>query len=130
MKLIESKLGIDQKVYVFEIELKCFENARIPHFEVLSKYPEIRRDIALVMDENITISQLEKVAHEAASELLTNFQLFDVYQGKGIDSGRKSVAFGLTFRDQSRTLEEADVEGAMAPILSAFEHKLGATLRS
>ena len=127
---IESKLGIDQKVYVFEIELKCFENARIPHFEVLSKYPGIRRDIALVMDENITISQLEKVAHEAASELLTNFQLFDVYQGKGIDSGRKSVAFGLTFQDQSRTLEEADVEGAMAPILSAFAHKLGATLRS
>ncbi len=127
---IESKLGIDQKVYVFEIELKCFENARIPHFEVLSKYPEIRRDIALIMDEDITINQLEKVAHEAASELLTNFQLFDVYQGKGIDSGRKSVAFGLTFQDQSRTLEEADVEGAMAPILSAFEHKLGATLRS
>jgi phenylalanyl-tRNA synthetase beta chain len=128
--LVESKLGIDQRVYVFEIELKCFENARIPHFEVLSKYPEIRRDIALVMDEDITINQLEKVVQEAASELLTNFQLFDVYQGKGIDSGRKSVAFGLTFQDQSRTLEEADVEGAMAPILSAFEHKLGATLRS
>jgi len=127
---VESTLGIDQKVYVFEIELKCFENARIPHFEVLSKYPEIRRDIALVMDEDITIDQLEKVVHEAASELLTHFQLFDVYQGKGIDSGRKSVAFGLTFQDQSRTLEEADVEGAMAPILSAFEHKLGATLRT
>ena len=127
---VESKLGIDQKVYVFEIELKCFENARIPHFEVLSKYPEIRRDIALVMDESITIDQLEKVVHEAASGLLTHFQLFDVYQGKGIDSGRKSVAFGLTFQDQSRTLEEADVEGAMAPILSAFENKLGATLRT
>jgi phenylalanyl-tRNA synthetase beta chain len=127
---VESRLGIDQRVYVFEIELKCFENARIPHFETLSKYPGIRRDIALVMDEDITIDQLEKVVKEAASELLTNFQLFDVYQGKGIDSGSKSVAFGLTFQDQSRTLEEADVEGAMAPILSAFEHKLGATLRS
>jgi phenylalanyl-tRNA synthetase beta chain len=127
---VESRFGIDQRVYVFEIELKCFENARIPHFEPLSKYPEIRRDIALVMDEDITINQLEKVVKEAASELLTNFQLFDVYQGKGIDSGSKSVAFGLTFQGQSRTLEEADVEGAMAPILSAFEHKLGATLRT
>jgi phenylalanyl-tRNA synthetase beta chain len=127
---IESKLGIDQKVYVFEIALKCFENARIPHFEPLSKYPGIRRDIALVMDEDISINQLEKVRNEAASELLTNFQLFDVYQGKGIDSGSKSVAFGLTFQDQSRTLEEADVEGALAPILLAFAHKLGATLRT
>ena len=127
---IESSLGVNQKVFVFELAAKCFENARIPRFESLSKFPEIRRDIALVLDEDITVSQLESVVREASSELLTNFQLFDVYQGKGIDSGRKSVAFGLTFQDQSRTLEEADVEGAMAPILSAVEKQLGATLRT
>lgn len=127
---VGATLGISQKVFVFEIALKCFENARIPSFEPLSKFPEIRRDIALVIDEDVTISQLETVIREASSTLLTNFQLFDVYQGKGIDSGRKSVAFGLTFQDQSRTLEEADVEGAMAPILLAVEKQLGATLRT
>jgi phenylalanyl-tRNA synthetase beta chain len=127
---IGSRLGVVQKVFVFEIAANCFENARIPRFESLSRFPEIRRDIALLIDEDITISQLEKVVREASTGLLTNFQLFDVYQGKGIDSGRKSVAFGLTFQDQSRTLEEADVEGAMAPILSAVEKQLGAMLRT
>jgi phenylalanyl-tRNA synthetase beta chain len=127
---IEASLGINQRVFLFEIALNCFENARIPQFEALSRYPEIRRDIALVMDEKITVQQLENVVWDAASELLTNFQLFDLYQGKGIDSGRKSVAFGLTFQDLSRTLEEADVEGALAPILSAVEKQLGATLRT
>lgn len=127
---IATGLGINQELFLFEIALNCFENARIPKFEVLSRYPEIRRDIALVMDEKITVQQLEKVVREAASDLLTNFQLFDLYQGKGIDSGRKSVAFGLTFQDLSRTLEEADVEGALAPILSAVEKQLGATLRT
>jgi len=127
---IGATLGINQKVFVFELAMNCFENARIPSFESLSKFPEIRRDLAVVLDENITIGQLEVVVRGASPAFLTKFQLFDVYQGKGIDSGRKSVAFGLTFQDQSRTLEEADVEGAMTPILAAVEKQLGAMLRT
>lgn len=126
---IEDKLGLSQRVFVFEIALKCFENAEIPHFSVLSKYPSVRRDLAVVIDEEITLNQLKDVVESAATSLLENLQLFDLYQGKGIDSGRKSVAFGLTFQEQSRTLEEADVEEALAPILKALTEQLGATLR-
>lgn len=127
--LVEEKLGLSQTVYVFEIALKCFDNARIPHYQPLSKYPAIRRDLALIMDEKIPLATLQKVVLGAATSILENFQLFDVYQGKGIDSGRKSVAFSLTFQEHSRTLEEADVEEALAPILTALTEQLGATLR-
>lgn len=126
---IENQLGLSQRVFVFELALKCFENAEIPQFEPLSKYPSIRRDLAVVIDEKITLNQLKEVVKKAATGLLDNLQLFDVYQGKGIDSGRKSVAFGLTFQERSRTLEEVDVEEAMAPILKALTEQLGATLR-
>jgi phenylalanyl-tRNA synthetase beta chain len=126
---VETKLGVDQRVFVFEIAQKCFENAIIPSFEALSKYPAVRRDIALIVNEDVTIGELENAVKSASTGLLNNFQLFDLYQGKGIDSGRKSVAFGLTFQDQTRTLEEADVEAAMAPILAALAEQFGATLR-
>ncbi|MDT8383178.1 MAG: phenylalanine--tRNA ligase subunit beta [Gammaproteobacteria bacterium] len=126
---IEDQLGLSQRVFVFELAIKCFENAEVPQFAPLSKYPSIRRDLAVVMDEKITLNQLKEVVKNAATGLLDNLQLFDVYQGKGIDSGRKSVAFGLTFQERSRTLEEVDVEEAMAPILKALTEQLGATLR-
>ncbi|HHI93788.1 MAG TPA: phenylalanine--tRNA ligase subunit beta [Gammaproteobacteria bacterium] len=126
---LEARLGLSQKVFLFEIALKCFENAVIPQFSALSKFPSIRRDVAVIIDEKIPLKQLKDVVKNAATDLLDNFQLFDVYQGKGIDSGRKSVAFGLTFQERSRTLEEADVEEAMTPILAALTDQLGATLR-
>ncbi len=126
---IETKLDLSQRTYLFELAMNCFDNAQIPRFEPLSKYPEIRRDLSVVLNEATTIQTLKKTVKGAATGLLKNFQLFDVYQGKGIDSGRKSVAFGLTFQDQSRTLEEIDVEAALAPILSALTDQLDATLR-
>jgi phenylalanyl-tRNA synthetase beta chain len=127
--MVEETLELTQRVFVFELALKCFENARIPQFQPLSKYPAVRRDLAVVVDKEVTLEVLKKTVHAAATELLENFQLFDVYQGKGIDSGRKSIAFGLTFQDQSRTLQDVDVEAALAPILSALYKQLGATLR-
>ncbi|HEC20449.1 MAG TPA: phenylalanine--tRNA ligase subunit beta [Gammaproteobacteria bacterium] len=126
---VADKLGLNQGVYLFELALNCFEHAEIPRFVPLSKYPSIRRDLAVVIDEKISLNQLKEVVKSAATDILENFQLFDVYQGKGIDSGRKSVAFGLTFQERSRTLEEADVEEAMTPILAALTEQLGATLR-
>ena len=126
---LEAKLGLSQEVFMFEIALNCFDNADIPHFSTLSKYPSLRRDVAVVVDEKISLQQLKNVVKSAATAILENFQLFDVYQGKGIDSGRKSVAFGLTFQDHTRTLADNDVEAAMAPILSALEEQFSATLR-
>jgi len=85
---LETRLGLSQTVFLFEVALKCFENALIPQFSSLSKFPSIRRDVAVIIDEKIPLNQLKDVVKNAATDLLDNFQLFDVYQGKGIDSGR------------------------------------------
>jgi phenylalanyl-tRNA synthetase beta chain len=126
---IEKKLGFSQKVFVFEIRLSCFENAQIPAFESVSRFPAMRRDLAIIVDDGVSAQDLEETVWKNASDLLKDFQLFDVYQGKGIDSGRKSVAFSLTFQDQSRTLEDTEIEAALAPIVTALTASLGATLR-
>ena len=126
---IEQKLDLSQRAYLFELSLNCFENARIPRFEGISRFPSVRRDLAVIVDEAVTASALEQLVWRHAGTQLKNFQLFDVYKGKGIDSGRKSVAFGLTFQDQSRTLEDTDIDVALTPILSALAAELGAMLR-
>lgn len=126
---VESQLGIDQQAFVFELAMKCFENADIPRYQAASKYPSVRRDLAVIIDEKVTIEEIKQVVEKASPSILNNFQLFDVYQGKGIDSGRKSIAFGLTFQDHTRTLAELDVEAAIGPVLSALKEQFGATLR-
>jgi len=126
---IEKEIGINQRAFVFELRLSCFDQAAVPHFTPVSRYPAIRRDLALLIDREITAAELEAVVRENADPTLKNFHLFDVYEGEGIDSGRKSIAFGLTFQDQSRTLEDGDIDRALSRILSALTGKLGATLR-
>ena len=127
--LVEKDVAISQRAFVFELRLSCFEKVAIPHYEQVSRYPAIRRDLALLVDRKVTAARLEDVVRGRADSLLKNFHLFDVYEGEGIDSGRKSIAIGLTFQDQSRTLEDGDIDRALAGILSALTEELGATLR-
>ncbi len=126
---IEKEIGINQRAFVFELRLSCFDQAAVPRFEPVSRYPAIRRDLALLLDRGITAAEVEKVVRESADPTLKDFHLFDLYEGEGIDSGRKSIAFGLTFQDQSRTLEDGDIDRALSRILSVLTGKLGATLR-
>lgn len=126
---VEKSLGLSQVAYVFELAMSCFEKTEIPHFDPISRFPAIRRDFAVVIDRQHSAAELKKVVRESAGPLLKDFDLFDVYEGEGVDSGRKSIAFGLTFQDQSRTLDESDIEDVLVPILDALSSKLGATLR-
>jgi len=126
---IEKEIGINQRAFVFELRLSCFDQAVVPRFTPVSRYPAIRRDLALLLDRGITAAEVEKAVRESADPTLKDFHLFDVYEGEGIDSGRKSIAFGLTFQDQSRTLEDGDIDRVLSRILSALTDKLGATLR-
>lgn len=126
---IEKEIGISQQAFVFELSLSCFEQAAVPRFTPVSRYPAIRRDLAMLIASTTTAAELETVVRKNADSTLKNFHLFDVYEGEGIDSGRKSIAFGLTFQDQSRTLEDGDIDHALSRILSALSETLGATLR-
>ena len=126
---LQKSLGLSQSVYLFEITMKNIEEGAIPAFKPLSKFPAIRRDIALVMDEAITAQAVHDCIKESAGEILSKFELFDVYRGEGIDFGRKSLAIGLTLQDISRTLTDTDVDKELNKIIDVLKNRLGATLR-
>ena len=114
---------------VFEIDQESLLQAGIPKFVSLSKFPSIRRDIALVLDQAISAQAVEDCIKKYASEWLIDLKLFDVYMGKGIDSGRKSLALGLTLQDNSRTLTDTEVDNFIDKIVSGLESRIGASLR-
>ncbi len=124
-----NKLELVQSPLVFELKIDAFSKKITAKYKKLSKFPMIRRDLAVVVNNQITLSEVLKCIKKAASEALINLELFDVYQGEGIDSGKKSLAVGLTFQGSSSTLTDEDVEVQMGEILSRLRIELGGTLR-
>ena len=100
-----------------------------PQHREISRFPQVRRDIAVVVDESVSLSALSDRVLSTASTLLQNLRVFDVYRGTGIESGRKSVALGLIFQDISRTLTDDDVERLMASIVKDLRESLNAKIR-
>jgi phenylalanyl-tRNA synthetase beta chain len=126
---IQKTLDLTQAVYLFEIEQSALADARLPSFEPLSRFPEVRRDLALIVDQTLAVSELEAKVKEVAGELLTSLKVFDVYVGKGIDSHRKSVALGLTFQHLSRTLTDDEITVAYGDVVESLKSSFGAELR-
>ncbi len=126
---LAATLGIDAPVYLFELQLAEIASGRLPHFDELSRFPEVRRDLALLVAREVPADALLACIRNAAGEHLTDLRLFDVYQGKGIDPLSKSVAVGLTWQHPSRTLNDDEVSGAMQRILASLEERFNATLR-
>ena len=100
-----------------------------PQHREISRFPQVRRDIAVVVDESVALSALADRVLSSASTLLQNLRVFDVYRGTGIETGRKSVALGLIFQDISRTLTDDDVERLMASIVADLRESLNAKIR-
>ncbi len=126
---VQKALDIDQRVYVFEIKQSAIANNNIPVFSSLSRFPEVRRDLAILVDEDIPVSDILSVINESSSDLLKETQLFDIYQGKGVAEGRKSVAFGLILQEFSRTLTDQEVDSEIEGIVSTLNQQFAATLR-
>ncbi|KIU53079.1 phenylalanyl-tRNA synthetase [Pseudomonas putida] len=122
-------LGLDRTVYVFELVLADVVEGRLPKFHELSRFPEVRRDLALIAGRDVAASAVLDVIRENAGEWLTDLRLFDVYQGKGIDPDRKSLAVGLTWQHPSRTLNDDEVNATTQNILTSLEQRLNTTLR-
>ncbi len=127
---VEADLGLNSPLYVCEINLAAVLDSQLPHFEELSKFPEVRRDLAVVVDKSVSAAELMANVREMAGAYLTDLRLFDVYEGKGIDPKRKSLGLGLTFRDQSRTLGEEDVNMAVNQVIDSLEKNYKAELRN
>jgi phenylalanyl-tRNA synthetase beta chain len=126
---LSKTLGLDRPVFVFELVLADVAQGRLPKFHELSRFPEVRRDLALLADREVAATAVMDVIRENAGEWLTDLRLFDVYQGKGIDPHRKSLAVGLTWQHPSRTLTDDEVNASTQQILTSLEERLNATLR-
>jgi phenylalanyl-tRNA synthetase beta chain len=96
----------------------------------LSKFPSIRRDIAIVVDEAVSFAAVRRSVEQAAGELLRDLLLFDIYSGEKIESGRKSLALGLILQADSQTLTDQEVESVVALVLARLADDLNASLRS
>ena len=126
---LSKTLGLDRPVFVFELVLEEVALGNMPKFHELSRFPEVRRDLALLADRDVAAGDVLDVIRENAGEWLTDLRLFDVYQGKGIDPHRKSLAVGLTWQHPSRTLNDDEVNTTTQNILTSLEKRLNATLR-
>ena len=102
---------------------------RMPKFSELSRFPEVRRDLALLVDKDTPAESVLGCIREASGEYLTDLRLFDVYHGKGIDPLKKSLAVGLTWQHPSRTLNDDEVNTTTQNIVTSLEQRFNATLR-
>lgn len=126
---IMSKLEFEQPVLLFDVDIAVFKHAKVAKYTETSRFPSIRRDISIIVDVGLPAANIIEMIQNVAGNLLVNLELFDEYRGKGIDSGRKSLALGLTFQDSSRTLKEAEIETETTKVIKALEAEYRAELR-
>ncbi|MCB1777150.1 MAG: phenylalanine--tRNA ligase subunit beta, partial [Candidatus Competibacteraceae bacterium] len=117
---VARELDIEGDVFVFELRLAGLQAARLPAFEELSRFPMSRRDLAIVVDESVTAQAVKDCIHQRGGSLLREVWLFDVYRGKGIAEGRKSLAFGLNLQDFSRNLTDRMVDETVSGIIAGL----------
>ncbi len=129
--LVAANYGIDSEVYCAELNFTTLLTLLAPEnvYHPLPRFPAVERDIAVVCDEGLTVAEVEACIQSAGGKLLRKVKLFDVYRGKGIPQGKKSLAFALELRAEDRTLTDSDSESVMTAILEKLESALGAVLR-
>jgi phenylalanyl-tRNA synthetase beta chain len=126
---IAEKLSIKGDVVLFELNVAKIEAGTLPSFTELSKFPETARDIAVVVEADLSVAAVINEAKAQAGEFLTDLTLFDVYQGQGIEEGHKSLAMGLTWQHPERTLNEEEINAAMQAVIDSLAEKFSAVLR-
>ncbi len=126
---VRAQLGLKVDAVLFEVRLDALTHGRVPAFTPLSRFPEVRRDLAFLVDEDLPMQALLDTIRSQAGEWLTESRLFDVYQGKGVSEGRKSVALGLTWQHPSRTLNDEEINQLVDAIITESRQHLGAEPR-
>lgn len=121
-----------KETYVFEIQAEPVFDYELPELRYvpIPRYPSITRDIALVVDKDVHAAMLESIIKDSGKKLLTDVHVFDLYEGKNMEEGKKSIAFSLTYADPERTLTDEEVTKIHEKVLAALKEKAGAELRS
>lgn len=129
---IAKKLDVEQTVYFAEINwnqlLKELRKHKVSYSEI-PRFPAVRRDLALLLDKAVSFAQIEKIAFDTEKKLLKEVALFDVYEGKNLEAGKKSYAVSFILQDETKTLTDGQIEAIMKKLLTNFETQLGAKLR-
>ncbi|MGL5469738.1 MAG: phenylalanine--tRNA ligase subunit beta, partial [Shewanella sp.] len=126
---LEKPFGLNGKTIVFELELDALLHTSLPLAQAVSKFPANRRDIAVVVDESVSAGDVMKLIRKVGENQLVGINLFDVYLGKGVEPGKKSLAIALTLQDTTRTLEEKEIAETVESVVSALKTEFNASLR-
>jgi phenylalanyl-tRNA synthetase beta chain len=122
-------LGLGAPLFLFELEIKSAFADKPPKLQQISKFPSVRRDLAVVVDESVPLAVLRENVTVSALGLLSELRVFDVYRGPGVELGRKSIALGLILQDSSRTLTDVDADAVVASVVTRLRDVLSAAIR-
>jgi phenylalanyl-tRNA synthetase beta chain len=122
-------VNLSTTAFLFELDLESAFSAKPLQFNKISKFPSVRRDLAIVVDESVPLAVLQENVTVSAAGLLSELRVFDVYRGPGVESGRKSIALGLILQDSSRTLTDVDADAVVTAVVARLRDELSATIR-
>ena len=125
-------MDIAQPVYYADLNwtaiMKAIRKNKLA-FQEISKYPNVSRDLALLLDSNVAFAQIEEIARQTEKKLLKKVELFDVYEGKNLPEGKKSYAVNFILQDETKTLNDKAIDAIMQKLIKNITTKLGAELR-
>ncbi len=122
-------LDLPANTYLYELELEpAFSSKQLKYIKI-SKFPSVRRDLAIVVDESVSLAVLQENVTVSAAGLLSELRVFDIYRGPGIETGRKSIALGLILQDSSRTLTDVDADAVVTSVMARLRDVLSASIR-
>ena len=131
-KSVTAQFDLQQEVYYAEINwsmlMKKLHKGTVS-FKEISKYPAVSRDLALLVDKSVEFGQIEQIAYASEKKLLKKVELFDVYEGKNLEAGKKSYAVNFVLQDESKTMNDKQTDAIMKKIIANLEKQLGASLR-
>lgn len=131
-KKVAKRFDIESDVFFADINwselMRTIRNVKVGYAEI-SKYPAVKRDLALLIDKSITFAQIEQIARETEKKLLKGVSLFDVYEGKNLEEGKKSYAVSFILQDDNQTLNDKQIDKVMSRLMENFEKRLGAKQR-
>ncbi|GGY70528.1 phenylalanine--tRNA ligase subunit beta [Marinobacter zhanjiangensis] len=127
---VQKKLDVDGTILMFELFLNPIVSGYVPNFKEISKYPEVRRDLAIIIGNEIAFADVDRVVRNNAGERLTALRAFDVYEGEKLGEGKRSLALSLFWQHPERTLNDDEVHEFFDRVINALQKELGATLRS
>ena len=125
----QAKYDLPQPVVLFEVDYDALAAVRLAAYHEVPKFPPVRRDLAAVFDENVSHQSVLAALFGGKPDIVTGIRLFDVYRGKGLEKGKKSLAFSVLLQDTRKTLTDAEVESAVSRLREVLRDRFGATLR-